>query len=135
MGRTREVGCVIRDEDGFGLVETLIALTILVIGLMAVSGLTMASADQAQIASWRSDQAAAGQLALEAAEQEGFDAVASGVDTITLGGHDYQVTVSVTDLSPRVRQVSATVAAVGDVQARTFTTRLNKPRPLPMALP
>ena len=46
------------DDSGFGLVETLIALTILVIGLVAVSGLSLTSADQARIANWRSQQAA-----------------------------------------------------------------------------
>ncbi|MFW6088294.1 MAG: type IV pilus modification PilV family protein, partial [Gemmatimonadota bacterium] len=46
----------IRDEKGFGLVETMIAITILVIGLLAVSGLSLATAAQARIADLRSDQ-------------------------------------------------------------------------------
>lgn len=123
------------EERGFGLVEALIAVTILVIGLVAVSGLTLASGDQARIAKWRSDQAMAGQLALEATEQLGYGSAVSKVDTFTLGGHDHVVTVTVADVSWRVKQVTAQVVAVGEVGARTFTTRLYRPTPLPKALP
>ena len=47
MTRLQKCTGRLSDEKGFGLVEALIALTILVIGLVAVSGLTMASSDQA----------------------------------------------------------------------------------------
>ena len=129
--------CVTRisNEDGFGLVEAMIALTILVIGLVAVSGLTLASGDQASIAKWRSEQATAGQLALEETERLGFGTAASRVDTVTLDGHDYVVNVTVTDVSWRVKQVTAQVAAVGEVSARTFRTRLYGSNPLPKAIP
>jgi type II secretory pathway pseudopilin PulG len=119
------------DERGFGLVEALIALTILVIGLVAVSGLSLASADQARIANWRSEQATAGQMALEAVQLTGWAGAVSGSDTVSIAGHPYAITYTVTDLTPRVRQVVAEVAAVGDVGARVFTTRLYRPRPLP----
>jgi len=121
----------IGNEEGFGLVEALIAITILVIGLVAVSGLTLASGDQARIAKWRSDQATAGQLALEASEQLGYGSAASGADTITVGGHEYVVAVTVTTISWRVKQVTAQVAAVGEVGPRSFTTRLYRPTPMP----
>lgn len=135
MRRTKGYIARLANEDGFGLVEALIAVTILVIGLVAVSGLTLASGDQANIAKYRSDQAMAGQLALEAAEQLGYGSAASTVDTITLGGHAHVVTLTVADVSWRVKQVTAQVAAVGEVGARTFTTRLYRPNPLPKALP
>lgn len=135
MMRTRKCAALIDNEKGFGLVEALIGLTILVIGLVAVTGLTMASGDQASIAKWRSEQATAGQLSLEAAQQLGYGAAASTVDTFTLSGHDYTVNVTVTDVGWRVKQVQAVVGAVGEVGARTFTTRLYRPRPLPQALP
>lgn len=120
-----------RSQDGFGLVEALIALTILVIGLVAVSGLSVASADQARIANWRSEQATAGQMALEDVQRAGWAGAASGSDTVTVSGHEYEVTYTVTDVTPRVREVVARVAAVGEVGAREFTTRVYRPRPLP----
>ena len=131
--RPPQSGCArFRGEEGFGLVETLIALTILVIGLLAVSGLTLASAAQARIADWKSEQATAGQLALETVQQEGFAAAVSGADTVTVDGHDYVVTLTVTEITTKVKEVEAEVAAVGSIPARTFRTRLYQPRPLPL---
>ena len=80
------------DERGFGIVEALMAVTILVIGLLAVSGLTLATAAQAQIADLRSDQMTAGQTAIEQLRRGGFDTAASGVDTVTSGGREFFVT-------------------------------------------
>lgn len=127
----RRVEVLLRDEAGFGLVETLIALTILVIGLVAVSGLSLASADQARIANWRSQQAAAAQIVLEEVQSEGWDAAVGRTDTATVSGQDYEVSVAVSQPSSRVKEITIGVAGVGDVGARTFTTRMYKPRPLP----
>ena len=121
-------------QSGFGLVEALIALTILVIGLVAVTGLSLASATQARIANWRSEQSTAAQLVLESVQEDGWAAV-SGYDTVNVSGHDYVVKVSISDVTSRVRQVTVAVDAVGDVGSRTFTSRLSKPRPLPDPLP
>ncbi len=77
----------------------------------------------------------AGQLALEAVEQLGYGSAASTVDTVSLGGHDYAVTITVSTLSWRVKQVTAQVPAVGGLGARTFTTRLYRRSALPQALP
>jgi Tfp pilus assembly protein PilV len=127
----KRVGTLLEDESGFGLVETLIALTILVIGLVAVSGLSLASADQARIANWRSQQTAAAQMILEEVHNEGWDAAASHTDTATVSGHEYAVKVDVSRISTRVKEVTIAVAGVGDIDSRTFTTRMYKPRPLP----
>ncbi len=135
MAANRSIGTRLADESGFGLVETLIALTILVIGLIAVSGLSLASADQARIANWRSQQATAAQLALETVQQNGWGGASSGYDTITVAGHDYVVKVSITKVTSRIRDVTVAVDAVGDVGSRAFTTRLYKPRPLPAEIP
>ena len=72
------------DESGFGLVETLIALTILVIGLIAVSGLSLASASQARIANWRSQQASVAQMVLEEVQSDGWGSAVSAVDTVNM---------------------------------------------------
>ena len=119
-------------EEGFGLVETLIALTILVIGLLAVTGLTMAAATQARIADWRSDMAAAGLQALEEVRREDFAALASRSDTFAIGGRDYPVTITVTDLSTRLKEVRVVVDGAGTLAPDTLMTRIQRPRPLPM---
>jgi hypothetical protein len=74
-------------------------------------------------------------MALEQIQANGYAAAASGVDTVDVGGHDYLVTLTAADITSRVRQVTAVVAAVGDVNSRTFTTRLYQPRALPDPLP
>ncbi|MGB5673686.1 MAG: prepilin-type N-terminal cleavage/methylation domain-containing protein [Gemmatimonadota bacterium] len=119
------------DESGFGLVETLIALTILVIGLVAVSGLSLASADQARIANWRSQQASAAQIVLEGIERDGWWGAASGVDTVSVAGHDIPVQVAVSSVAKRVRQVTIVVAGIGEADTVVYRTRLYKPLPLP----
>ena len=122
----------LRDERGFGLVETMIAFTILVIGLLAVSGLTLASAAQARIADRRSDVATAGQIMIETLQLQGFDSAVNRVDTVSVGGKDYPVSLAVTSISSRVREVQAVVDGSGPAAARTFTTRVYRPRSLPM---
>jgi len=122
----------LRDESGFGLVETMIAFTILVIGLLAVSGLTLASAAQARIADRRSDVATAGQIMIETLQLQGFDSAVNRVDTVSVGGKDYPVSLTVASISSRVREVQAVVDGSGPVATRTFTARVYRPRSLPM---
>ena len=119
-------------EDGFGIVETLIAFTILVIGLLAVSGLTLASSTQARIADRWSDMATAGQLTIETVQFRGYDSAINRTDTVSVGGQDYPVTLTVTNVSSRVREVEAVVDGAGPASVRTFTARVYRPRSLPM---
>jgi Tfp pilus assembly protein PilV len=114
--------------EGFGLVEVLVAAIILSFGLLAVAGLSVSTAGQERLARWQTDQALAAQFALAEAYQADFDSVASGSSEIEVGEHTYQVKLSVTDVSGRVKQVDATVAGVGPLDSRTFSTRLNKLR-------
>jgi len=122
----------LHDERGFGLVETMIAITILVIGLLAVSGLSLATAAQARIADLRSDQMSAGQAVLEELRQVDFASVASGVDTVTSGGRTFYVTTTVVSLAARAKQVTVAVApAAAGLTTRTFETVIQDPRSLP----
>ena len=121
----------IEGEAGFGLVEVLLAAIILAFGLLAVAGLSMTTASQERLARWQTDQAMAAQLALAQAYQQDFDNVSSGSTDIEVGEHTYRVTLTVTDISPRVKQVDADVAGVGPLDRRTFSTRLYAPRQLP----
>ena len=127
----RQARANLRREDGFGIVETLIAFTILVIGLLAVSGLTLASSTQARIADRWSDIATAGQLTIETVQFRGYDSATSGTDTVSVGGRDYPVTLTVTKVSSRVREVVAVVDGTGPASVRTFTARVYRPRSLP----
>jgi prepilin-type N-terminal cleavage/methylation domain-containing protein len=120
------------DERGFGLVETMIAMTILVIGLLAVSGLSLATAAQARIADLRSDQMSAGQATLEAIRRMDFADVDSGVDTVSSGGRTFYVTSTVTSLGTRAKQVSVSVApAAAGLTTRSFETVIHDRRSLP----
>ena len=125
----------LEDESGFGLVETLIAISIFVIGLVAVAGLTSASASQARIATWRTQQSAAAQIVLEEIQTEGWWSAVSGVDTATVAGKDFPVTIGVSTVSSRVKQVTIVVAGVGTADTVMYRTRLYKPLPLPDAPP
>lgn len=124
----------VRDEAGFGLVEVMIAVTILVIGLLAVSGLTLATAAQVRVADLRSDQMVAGQAAIESLRRQGFGDVTSGVDTIDSGGRRLVVTTTVVRPSMRTKNVTVAVAPVsGAPTERSFSTVLHLPRSLPAA--
>jgi hypothetical protein len=122
----------IRSDQGFGIVETLIAFTILVIGLLAVSGLTLASSTQARVADRWNDVATAGQIAIEMVQFRGYDSATNRTDTVSVSGKDYPVTLTVTRISSRVREVQAVVDASGPASMRTFTARVHRPRSLPM---
>ena len=128
----KQARTTVRREDGFGIVETLIAFTILVIGLLAVTGLTLASSTQARIADRWSDMATAGQLTIETVQFRGYDSAINRTDTVSVGGQDYPVTLTVTNVSSRVREVEAVVDGAGPASVRTFTARVYRPRSLPM---
>jgi Tfp pilus assembly protein PilV len=110
----------------------MIAITILVIGLLAVSGLTLATAAQARIADLRSDQMIAGQSMIEQLRNEDFDTVASRVDTVSSDYQVYYVTSTVVDLSVWAKQITVSIApARSGLTTRSFDAVLHKPRSLP----
>ncbi|TFG65108.1 MAG: hypothetical protein E4H28_04530 [Gemmatimonadales bacterium] len=123
---------ITRDESGFGLVEALIAVTVLVIGLLAVSGLSLATAAQARIADLRSDQMITGQSVIEDARQAGFGAAVSGVDTVTTGNRVFYVTRTVTVSNSRTKLINVSIApASGGLTTRNFSTVIHDARSLP----
>lgn len=137
MKRTVALGESIRrlgGEEGFGLVEALVAAIILAVGLMAVAGLSMSTAGHGRVSEWQTHQAMAGRLALASAHQAGFDSVSSRTASYEVGGHVFEVKIAVTRLTARVKEVEAEVSGVGRVRARTFTTRLYAARQLPVPL-
>lgn len=123
----------LRDESGFGLVEMLVATTIASIGLLAVAGLQLSVATQARIAAWRTNQALAAQEVFERLNEAGYASVVSGSDSATVDGTVYRVNLSVTTPVVRVKQVTATVAGVGSLSARSYVTRIHDRRSVPAA--
>jgi Tfp pilus assembly protein PilV len=120
------------EEHGFGLIEALIAVTLLVIGLLAVSGLTLATAAQARIADLRSDQMITGQTVIENMRQAGFDSAVTGVDTVTTGGRVFYVTRTVTVVNSRTKLINIAIApASGGLTTRTFSTVIHDTRSIP----
>ncbi len=120
------------EEHGFGLIEALIAVTLLVIGLLAVSGLTLATAAQARIADLRSDQMITGQTVIENLRQAGFDSAVTGVDTVTTGGRMFYVTRTVTVVNTRTKLINIAIApASGGLTTRTISTVIHDARSIP----
>lgn len=121
----------VRDQAGFGLVEALVAVTLAMIGLLAVAGLQLSAATQGRIAHWRTSQALVAQEVFEALNAAGYASVSSGTRSVTLDGQTYTANVSVTNPAVRVKQVTVTVSAVGSVGPQTFLTRIHEQRPVP----
>ncbi len=122
-----------RNQQGFGLVEMLIASTIGGIGILAVAGLQLAAATQGRIAQWRTHQALVAQEVFEEIQRQGYAAATSGQYTASVDGTTYRVSVSVVQTSVRVKQVMAQVPAMGTVNSQMFVTRIYEPRPVPAA--
>lgn len=119
------------NEQGSGLIEALVAVMILAFGLLAVTGLTMATAAQARLAQYQTEQALAGQQALAATQQQAFSEVADTTRSIAVGERTFVVTVTVSPLSTRVKVVQAEVSGVGTVGSRFFSTKVYARKPLP----
>lgn len=122
-------------EAGLGLIEVLIALTIFAVGMLAVAGLGLSVGAQTNWAVWQTDQSLAAQQVLERGQREGYDLATSGTETVTVGNRTYTVSRTVSQIGPRVKEVSVTVTTTRawdrGVPPRTFVTRLYEPRPLP----
>lgn len=120
-------------EAGFGLVEVLVALTILAFGLLAVAGLTWSVTRQARGAAVRTGQTLAAQQVVEATIARGYGALAVGESdtTVAVGERSYTVTLVVTQVGDDLRELSATVSGTEEVAPATFATRVHRDRSLP----
>lgn len=120
-------------EEGFGLVEALVALVILSIGLLALAGLTLAVAQQTSRASAETDQALAAQQVLEVMIDAGYGTYANGSTdtTVTVGDRTITVTRNVSSAGSSVQEIEIVVPATGQASQATFTTRVHRKRTLP----
>jgi prepilin-type N-terminal cleavage/methylation domain-containing protein len=89
------------DERGFTLVETIVALVILTIGILAVATMSSATVWQVRRGQDMTNAALVAQQVMEEITDTPFDSVSVGSfgDTITMGGIDYHVAWIVQDLS------------------------------------
>lgn len=124
---------IVEDERGFGLVETVVALLILSVGLLALAGLTMAVARQTSRASAETDQAMAAQQVLEHMIDAGYGAYPNGTDdtTLVVSGRSLTVTRNVSSAGGSVQEIEIVVPAFGHATEATFTTRVHKQRTMP----
>jgi Tfp pilus assembly protein PilV len=115
-----------------GLLEVLVAMTLMGVGMLAVAGISMQVATQNRWSNWQTDQSLAAQEVLERVQRAGYEAAASGTDTVTVGNRTYNVQRNVTTIGNRVKEVTVTVIAPkGNVRSRDFTTRVYQARQLP----
>ena len=120
-------------EAGFGLVEVLVALTLLAVGLVAVAGLTRGVARQTREAAIRTEQTFAARQVLEAMMARGYAALDDGASdtTLVVGARSYTVRREVTREGTDLKRLSATVPATSGVPGRTYATLLNRSRSRP----
>lgn len=132
MSRPRDPG-PFGGQDGFGLVEALVALVILAVGLLALAGLTLVVARQTSVAAAETDQALAAQQVLEVMIDAGFGAYPNGTDdtTVVVGDRSVTVTRIVGPAGSGVQEIGVVVPALGQASEATFTTRIHRKRSLP----
>lgn len=120
-------------EAGVGLVEVLIAVSILAIGLVAVAGIARGVARQTRESSLRTGQALAARQVLALMVREGYEAARLGSSdtTVEVGERSFTVARAVTQVGVGLRELSATVSGDGVLPERSFVTRLHRIRPLP----
>lgn len=120
-------------EEGFGLVEAIVALVILSVGLLALAGLTLTVARQTSRASAETDQALAAQQVLEVMTDAGYGTYANGSTdtTVTVGDRTLTVTRNVSSAGSGVQEIEVVVPAVGQAAQASFTTRVHRKRTLP----
>ena len=124
---------VCEPDAGFGLIEVLVALTILAVGLLAVAGLTWSVARQTREAAIRTERTLAARQVLEAMADRGFAALTPGTSdtTLVVGKRSYTVRRAVSQEGTELKRLSATVPATAGMQGRAFSTLLDRDRGLP----
>lgn len=101
-----------RGEDGFTVVEVLVAVVILGFVLIAVNALLLAGFAQAAVSKRASDAAGVAQQELETLRDLSYANIqATPSKTVTVGAYTYTVnrTVTVDDPQPNMKHITVTV--------------------------
>lgn len=120
-------------EAGVGLVEVLVAVSILAFGLVAIAGVARGVARLTREASVRTGQGLAAGQVLALMVHRGYEAAPPGTsDTIVeVGERSYRVTRAVTQVGAGLRELTATVSGADVLPERSFVTRLHRNHVLP----
>ena len=88
-------------REGFSLVEVLVALVVLSLGILAVTGMAASSVTQVRIGFNLTNSTMAAQQVMDRYLVQPFDSIQLGTqtDTVNLGNQDYYVISTVTDVS------------------------------------
>lgn len=113
-------------QAGFGLVEALIAFIILSVGLLAIGGIALSVAAQTRDAAYVTDQDLAAQQVLEVTATSDFSSVPTGTSdtTVSVGQNSYTVTRTVTQVTPRTKEIQVDVPGQPGEAEETMVTYL-----------
>lgn len=128
------------DPEGCGLVEVIVALTVLSVGLLATAGLVRAVSRQADHVRAEGDAALLAQQVLGEALSERAAAPVSREDTLRFGDRQYAVGITIEPVGPALEHIRIDVLQLGPPgfgtggpEVRSFGTR--RRAPLPRLLP
>jgi len=121
----------LRGCSGFGLLELLVAITILGIGIIAVAGLVVTTGDRTRDAASRTDQIIVAQQELENSARARFDSLVSTTDSTRTTYGSYTLDRSVIPLGPRLKRVDLTTTGPGATPPLTLTLVVARPAWLP----
>ncbi len=99
--------------EGCGLIEVIVALTVLSVGLLATAGLVRAVSLLADQARAEGDAALLAQQQIEAVLSEHAAAPSSREDTLQFGDREYAVGITLDAVKPSLQRIRATVVQVG----------------------
>jgi len=120
-----------RGPTGFGLPELLVAITVLVIGVVAVAGLVVSTGSRTRAAAWQTDQIIAVQQELERVAATPFDSTVSTVDSTRTGLGSYTLTRTVSAIGPRLKRVDVGASGLGTTPPMWLTLVVVRPARLP----
>lgn len=122
--------------NGFGLIEVILALTVLSVGLLATAGLVRAVSQLADQARAEGDAALLAQQGIETALSEHAAAPSSREDTLRFGDREYAVRITLDAGGPGLERIGIDVVQVGPPgfgsglpTVRSFGTRRRIPLP------
>lgn len=118
-------------RSGFGLVELLVAITILGIGIVAVAGLVIGAGGRTRAAAWQTDQIIVAQQELERAARAPFDSLASAIDSTATSMGIYRLDRSVSPVGFRLKRLNLLTTGLGTTPPLRLTLVVMRPARLP----